>query len=70
MIRFFTTNELAIFHCTAILHEYIKPEKLSLEDTLSVNTGWPWAGSTSWKVFCKLFCVYLSNHYLTLTTLP
>ena len=37
--RFFTTNESAIFHRAAILHEYIKPETLSLEDALSVNTS-------------------------------
>jgi len=51
---FFTTHESEIFHRAAILHEYIKPEILLLEDALSVNTGRPWAGSTSWKDFCKL----------------
>ncbi|KAH9019012.1 hypothetical protein EDB85DRAFT_2294341 [Lactarius pseudohatsudake] len=35
----------------ALLHEYIQPETLSLEDGLSVNTGRPWAGSASWKDF-------------------
>jgi hypothetical protein len=50
---FFTTNESTIFHRIAILHEYIKPEIRLLEDALSVNTGRPWARSTSWKDFCK-----------------
>ncbi|KAH9000892.1 hypothetical protein EDB86DRAFT_471879 [Lactarius hatsudake] len=51
-LDFFTTNQSAIFHSAAFLHEYIQPETLSLEDALSVNTGRPWAGSTSWKDFC------------------
>ena len=50
---FFFTNESEIFHSAAIFHEYIKPEIRFLEDALSVNTGRPWAGSTSWKDFCK-----------------
>ena len=55
----FSTNESEIFHSAAIFHEYIKPEIMSLEDALSVNTGRPWAGSTSWKDFCKsLLCLY------------
>ena len=57
-LDFFTTNESEIFHRAAILHEYIKPETLLLEDALSVNTGRPWAGSTSWKDFCKLRCYF------------
>ncbi|KAI9444180.1 hypothetical protein H4582DRAFT_2071751 [Lactarius indigo] len=51
-LDFFTTNQSAIFHSAAFLHEYIQPETLSLEDALSVNTGRPWAGSTNWKDFC------------------
>ncbi|KAH9061243.1 hypothetical protein EDB87DRAFT_406313 [Lactarius vividus] len=50
---FFTTNQSAIFHSAALLHEYIQPETLSLEDALSVNTGRPWVGSVSWKDFCR-----------------
>ncbi|KAH9000897.1 hypothetical protein EDB86DRAFT_3133123 [Lactarius hatsudake] len=46
-LDFFTTNQSEIFHNAALLHEYIKPETLSLEDGLSVNTGRPWAGSTA-----------------------
>ncbi|KAH9059600.1 hypothetical protein EDB87DRAFT_769565 [Lactarius vividus] len=53
-LDFFTTNQSTIFHSAPVLHEYIQPETLSLEDALSVNTGRPWAGSTSWKDFCKL----------------
>ncbi|KAF8271814.1 hypothetical protein EI94DRAFT_1827289 [Lactarius quietus] len=49
---FFATNQSEIFHRAAILHEYIKPQTMLLEDALSVNTGRPWAGSTSWKDFC------------------
>ncbi|KAI9458950.1 hypothetical protein BJY52DRAFT_407774 [Lactarius psammicola] len=49
---FFAANEPAIFHRAALLHEYIQPETLLLEDALSVNTGRPWAGSTSWMDFC------------------
>ncbi|KAH9026258.1 hypothetical protein EDB83DRAFT_1927674 [Lactarius deliciosus] len=51
-LHFFTTNQSAIFRSAALLHEYIQPETLSLEDALSMNTGRPWAGSTSWKDFC------------------
>ncbi|KAH9174792.1 hypothetical protein EDB89DRAFT_472183 [Lactarius sanguifluus] len=51
-LDFFTTNQSAIFRSAAALHEYIQSETLSLEDALSVNTGRPWAGSTSWKDFC------------------
>ncbi|KAI9444181.1 hypothetical protein H4582DRAFT_2071752 [Lactarius indigo] len=51
-LDFFTTNQSTIFHSAALLHEYIQPETLSLEDALSVNMGRPWAGSTSWKDFC------------------
>ena len=50
---FFTTNQSAIFHSAALLHDYIQPGTLLLEDALSVNTGRPWVGSTSWKDFCK-----------------
>ncbi|KAH9026256.1 hypothetical protein EDB83DRAFT_1927333 [Lactarius deliciosus] len=51
-LDFFTTNQSEIFHSAALLHEYIQPEILSLDDALSVNTSRPWAGSTSWKDFC------------------
>ena len=51
--NFFATNQSAIFHTAALLHEYIQPGILLLEDALSVNTGTPWAGSTSWKDFCE-----------------
>lgn len=50
---FFTAHESEIFHRAAILHEYVKPETLLLEDALSVYTGRPWAGSTGWKDFCE-----------------
>ncbi|KAH9059604.1 hypothetical protein EDB87DRAFT_769868 [Lactarius vividus] len=50
--NFVTTNQSTIFRSAALLHEYIQPETLSIEDALSVNTGRPWAGSTSWKDFC------------------
>jgi hypothetical protein len=49
----FTRNQSAIFHSAALLHEYIQPGTLLLEDALSVNKGRPWAGSTSWKDFCE-----------------
>src|SRR6266702_3538225 len=49
---FFTTNQSEIFRRAALLHEYIQPGTLFLEDALSVNKGRPWAGSTSWKDFC------------------
>ncbi|KAH9000896.1 hypothetical protein EDB86DRAFT_2777726, partial [Lactarius hatsudake] len=52
-LDFFTTNQSKIFHSAALYHEYINPETLLLEDALSVNTGRPWAGSTSWMDFCK-----------------
>jgi len=52
-LGFFASNQSAIFRGAALLHEYIQPGTLSLEDALSVNTGRPWAGSTSWKDFCK-----------------
>jgi hypothetical protein len=56
---FFATNQLIIFHRAAISHGYINPEILMLEDALSLNTGRPWAGSTSWEDFCKsLLCYY------------
>ncbi|KAH8984937.1 hypothetical protein EDB92DRAFT_2032795 [Lactarius akahatsu] len=51
-LDFFTTNQSEIFHSAALLHEYIQPEILSLDDALSVNTSRPWAGLTSWKDFC------------------
>jgi hypothetical protein len=49
----FTANQSVIFHSAALLHEYIQPGTLFLEDALAVNTGRPWAGSTSWKDFCR-----------------
>ncbi|KAH9174790.1 hypothetical protein EDB89DRAFT_1883946, partial [Lactarius sanguifluus] len=51
-LDFVTKNQSTIFRTAALLHEYIQPETLLLEDALSVNTGRPWAGSTSWKDFC------------------
>jgi len=54
-LDFFFTNQSAIFRRAALLHEYIQAETLLLEDALSVNTGRPWAGSTSWKDFCKSY---------------
>src|SRR6266702_1975453 len=54
-LGFFASNQSAIFRNAALLHEYIQPGTLFLEDALSVNTGRPWAGSTSWKDFCNTF---------------
>ena len=50
---FIAANKSAIFRNAALLHEYIQPGTTLLEDALSVNTGRPWAGSTSWKDFCE-----------------
>ncbi|KAF8256987.1 hypothetical protein EI94DRAFT_127977 [Lactarius quietus] len=50
---FFATHQSVIFHGAAIHHGYIPPGTLSLEDALSVNTGRPLAGSTSWKDLCR-----------------
>ncbi|KAH9026254.1 hypothetical protein EDB83DRAFT_2425514, partial [Lactarius deliciosus] len=52
-LDFFTANQSTIFRSAALLHEYIQPKTSLLEDALSVNTGRPWAGSKSWKDFCK-----------------
>ncbi|KAF8257828.1 hypothetical protein EI94DRAFT_1225204 [Lactarius quietus] len=52
-LHFFATHQSEIFHRAALYHEYIPPGTLLLEDALSMNTGKPWAGSTSWKDFCK-----------------
>ena len=66
--HFLATHQSQIFHCSALYHEYIPPGMLFLEDALSMSTGKPWAGSTSWKDFCKsLPChssVYISTHCL------
>jgi hypothetical protein len=62
--HFFATHQSAIFYSAAIHHEYIQPGT-SLEDALSVNTGRPWAGSKSWKDFCKS---YLCHFHLYLFT--
>ncbi|KAH9013274.1 hypothetical protein EDB85DRAFT_2098398 [Lactarius pseudohatsudake] len=51
-LDFFTANQSVIFHGAALLHGYIQPGTMFLEDALSVNMGRPWAGSTSWKDFC------------------
>ncbi|KAI9440373.1 hypothetical protein H4582DRAFT_2074172 [Lactarius indigo] len=51
-LNFFTANQSTIFHDVAFLHEYIQLGTMFLEDALSVNTGRPWTGSTSWKDFC------------------
>ena len=53
-VHFFATHQSTIFHHAALYHEYISPGTSSLEEELSRNTGKPWAGSTSWKDFCKL----------------
>ncbi|KAH9017136.1 hypothetical protein EDB83DRAFT_192914 [Lactarius deliciosus] len=52
-LDFFTANQSTIFRSAALLHEYIQPKTSLLEDALSVNTGRPWAGSKSWKDFCR-----------------
>ncbi|KAH9042977.1 hypothetical protein EDB84DRAFT_1436286 [Lactarius hengduanensis] len=51
-LDFFTANQSVIFHGAALLHGYIQPGTMFLEDVLFVNMGRPWAGSTSWKDFC------------------
>jgi len=51
---FFSDNQSTIFHNAAILHGYIHPETLLLEDALSTHKGSPWDGATDWKDFCKL----------------
>ena len=51
---FFVTHQSMIFRGAALYHEYMPPGTSSLEEELSRNTGKPWAGSTSWKDFCKL----------------
>ncbi|KAF8268332.1 hypothetical protein EI94DRAFT_1700314 [Lactarius quietus] len=62
---FFTTDQSEFFHRAAILHEYIKPETLLLEDALSVNTGRPRAGSTSCKDFSSILplTVHHQRHF-------
>ncbi|KAH9032739.1 hypothetical protein EDB84DRAFT_1561882 [Lactarius hengduanensis] len=52
-LDFFTANQSTIFRSAALLHEYIQPRISLPEGALSVNTGRPWAGSTSWKDFCR-----------------
>ncbi|KAH9174794.1 hypothetical protein EDB89DRAFT_473376 [Lactarius sanguifluus] len=64
-LDFFTTNQSRIFHSAALYHEYIHPETLLLEDALSVNTGGPWAGSTSWVDFCKSASYAKSRAFFT-----
>ena len=49
----FSTNQPTIFHNAAVLHGYIQPETVSLDDVLSVHKGSPWDGATDWKDFCK-----------------
>ena len=65
---FFTTNQSPIFRTAALLHEYIQPGTLSLEDALSVNTGRPWAASTGWKDFCKSH--WREQYHFTLPLTP
>ncbi|KAH8984939.1 hypothetical protein EDB92DRAFT_1950395 [Lactarius akahatsu] len=52
-LDFFTANQSTIFRSAALLHEYMQPRTSLLEDALSLNTGRPWTGSTSWKDFCR-----------------
>ena len=48
-----SANQPSIFHNAAILHGYIQPGCLRIEDALAQYTGNPWKGSTDWKDFCK-----------------
>jgi len=52
-LDFCSENQLTIFHNAAILHGYIQPKTLQLEDALSAYEGTPWDGATDWKDFCK-----------------
>ena len=51
---FISANKSTIFHNAAILHEYIPPKTLLLEDALSIREGSPWRGATDWNDFCEL----------------
>ena len=51
---FISANKSTIFHNAAILHGYIHPETLLLEDALTMREGSPWRGVTDWKEFCEL----------------
>ena len=53
-LEFFSENKSTIFHNAAVLHEYIDPETLLLEDALSMRVGNPWKGVADWKDFCEL----------------
>jgi hypothetical protein len=62
--HFFATHQVEIFYSAAVHHEYIQPGT-SLKDALSVNTGRPWAGSKSWKDFCKSYLCRFQLYLLT-----
>jgi hypothetical protein len=59
---FFSANKSTIFRNAAILHEYIHPETLLLEDALSMREGSPWRGAADWKDFCKLTLDFSTEH--------
>ena len=52
-LEFISENKSAIFHKAAVLHEYIDPETLLLEDALSMRVNNPWRGVADWKDFCE-----------------
>jgi len=49
----FSANQSTIFHNAAVLHGYVQPETILLDDALSLYKGSPWDGATDWKDFCK-----------------
>ena len=59
---FISANKSTIFRNAAILHEYIHPETLLLEDALSMHEGSPWRGATDWKDFCELLLELSTEH--------
>ena len=67
--HFFATNESEIYRHSTIAQQYIKPETVLLEDALSMNRGRPWAGSTSWKDFCKSFHLHHLSTTIKSTTI-
>ncbi|KAI0305278.1 hypothetical protein B0F90DRAFT_1181970 [Multifurca ochricompacta] len=52
-LDFLFVNQSKIFKSAALLHEFIPPGTLLLEDALSMYTGNPWEGSMDWKDFCR-----------------
>jgi len=52
-LDFYSQNQSTIFRNAAILHGYIQPKSLKLEDALSAYEGSPWDGATDWKDLCK-----------------